>query len=137
MDLLKYGGFFRNQNGFNNLPSICELRKILNLSGDFTFEVKRDDIESFCQRGENLKFENFLKVLGDQHMPLIMLFNSDGGQHLTVLQENTIFGSGPDRFVKIKNTDKNEPTIEVRLDMTPNPKRWSLATTKCLYIEFN
>ena len=59
MDLLKYGGFFRNQNGFNNLPSICELRKILNLSGDFTFEVKRDDIESFCQRGENLKFENF------------------------------------------------------------------------------
>ena len=70
-------------------------------------------------------------------MPLIMLIHSNGEKHLTVLQENTVFGSGPDRFVKIKNTDKNEPTIEVRLDMTPNPKRWSLATTKCLYIEFN
>ena len=78
-----------------------------------------------------------MQVLGDQHMPLIMLFNSTGGQHLTVLQENTIFGSGTDRFVKIKNTDKNEPTIEVKLDGTPNPNGWALATTMCLYIKFN
>ena len=70
-------------------------------------------------------------------MPLILLFNSTGGLHLTVLQENTVFGSGPDRFVKIKNTDKNEPTIEVRLDGTINPKGWSLAATMCLYIKFN
>ena len=69
-------------------------------------------------------------------MPLVMLLNSNGGQHLTVLQENTIFGSESDRFVKIKNTDINEPTIEVKLDKTPNPKGWSLATTLCLYIEF-
>ena len=137
MDLLRYGGFFRNQNGLNSLPSIRELRQILNLTGDFTFEVKADDIESFCQRGKALNFKVFLQVLGDQHMPLIMLLNPDGEQHLTVLQENTVFESGPDRFLKIKNTDLNEPTIEVRLDMFPNPNGWALATTMCLYIEFD
>ena len=73
-------------------------------------------------------------------MPVVLLKNLTPGSHAihaTVLQENTIFGSGPDRFVKIKNTDKNEPTIEVKLDGTPNPNGWSLATTTCLYIEFN
>ena len=70
-------------------------------------------------------------------MPLIMLVNSNGGLHLTVLQENTIFGNGPDRFVKIKNSNINEPTIEVKLDGTPNPNGWALGTTMCLYIEFD
>ena len=121
----------------NSLPSIRELRKTLKLTGDFTFNVKQDDIESLCQRGKTFKFENIIQVLGDQHTPLIFLVTPNGEQHCTVLQEVTIFGSGPDRFVKIKNTDKKEPTIEVRLDGTPNPKGWSLAATMCLYIKFN
>ena len=70
-------------------------------------------------------------------MPLVMLLHSNGGQHLTVLQENKIFGSGSDRFVKIKNSNINEPTIEVKLDMTPNPNGWALGTKMCLYIEFD
>ena len=70
-------------------------------------------------------------------MPLILLRNSSGGLHLTVLKENTVFGTGPDRFVKIKNSDKNEPTIEVKLDLTPNTNGWMLATKDCLYIELN
>ena len=69
-------------------------------------------------------------------MPVVLLKNLTPGNHATVLQENTIFGSGPDRFVKIKNTDKNEPTIEVRLDQSPNPNGWALAATICMYIEF-
>ena len=77
-----------------------------------------------------------MQVLGDEHIPLIVLFNSAGGQHMTVLEENTIFGSGTDRYVKIKNTDKNEPTIEVKLDRTKNPNGWSLAINICMWIEF-
>ena len=52
MSLLQYGSFFRNRNGSNNLPSICELRKILNLPNDFILELKQDGIESFCQSGK-------------------------------------------------------------------------------------
>ena len=70
-------------------------------------------------------------------MPLITLAHSKSGYHLTVLQENTIFGSGAERFAKIKNTDKNEPIIEVKLDGTPNQKGWALARSMCMYIKFN
>ena len=66
-----------------------------------------------------------------------MLFNFNAGLHLTVLQENKIFGSGPNRFIKIKNSNINEPIIEVKLDGTVNPNGWSLAATMCMYIEFN
>ena len=70
-------------------------------------------------------------------MPIVMLKNSNGDLHLTVLEVNTVFGSGNDRFVKIKNSNKNEPTIEVKLDMTPNSNGWSLAATACLYIKIS
>ena len=73
-------------------------------------------------------------------MPVVMLENLTPGnhaRHATVLKENKIFGSGPDRFVKIKNTDAFDPIIEVKLDMTPNPDGWALATNNCLYIEFS
>ena len=56
--------------------------------------------------------------------------------HAAVLKENKIHGSGPDRFVKLKNTYTNDPIIKVKLDMTPNPNWLVLATTKCVYIEF-
>ena len=69
-------------------------------------------------------------------MPIVLLTKSNG-LHATVLEENTVFGTGPDRFVKIKNSNKNEPTIEVKLNMTPNSNGWSLASTACLYIKFD
>ena len=52
MNLLRYGGFFRDHNGLNNLPSIRELAKILNLPGDFLIDLKIDNIERFCQSGK-------------------------------------------------------------------------------------
>ena len=69
-------------------------------------------------------------------MPIVLLTKSNG-LHATVLEENTVHGTGPDRFVKIKNSNKNEPTIEVKLNMTPNSNGWSLASTACLYIKIN
>ena len=72
-------------------------------------------------------------------MPVVILENLTPGNHVrhaTVLKENTIFGSGPNRFVKIKNTNVNEPSIEVTLDMAPNPNGWALAAPMCMYIEF-
>ena len=72
-------------------------------------------------------------------MPLVILDNLTSGnhtQHVAVLKKNTIFGSGPDRFVKIKNTYSNEATIEVKLDQNPNPNGWALAAPICMYIEF-
>ena len=72
-------------------------------------------------------------------MPIVMLKNNKSGQHgqhLAVLEENTIFGSGCDQYVKLKNSDENEPTIEVKLDLSPNPNGWSLAGPSCFYIEF-
>ena len=73
-------------------------------------------------------------------MPIVMLQNSNigqHGQHLAVLKENTVFGCGPDRFVKIKNSDQNEPEIEVKLDLSSNSNGWSLVATACIYIEFD
>ena len=73
-------------------------------------------------------------------MPVVVLENLTSGQHArhaTVMEENKIFGSGPDRFVKIKNSNINETTIEVKLDMTPNPNGWALAANICLYIQFH
>ena len=70
-------------------------------------------------------------------MPIVMLKNPNGDLHLTVLEENIIFGTGPDRFVKIKNSNKNEPTIEVKLNMTPNSNGWLLASTASMYIKIN
>ena len=73
-------------------------------------------------------------------MPVVILDNLTAGnhaRHAAVLEENTIFGSGSDRFVKIKNSYVNEPTIEVRLDLTPNPNGWALATDNCLYLQFH
>ena len=97
-----------------------------------------DDIEIFCQIGKSLSTKKILmNVLGDQHMPLVILMNSYGRPCLSVLEENTVFGTGPDRLVKIKNPDKNEPTFEVKLDMTPNFHGYRLATTACIYIKFN
>ena len=72
-------------------------------------------------------------------MPVVILENLTPGNHAihaTVLEENKIFGNGPDRFVKIKNSYINEPTIKVRLDLTPNPNGWALATDICLYLQF-
>ena len=72
-------------------------------------------------------------------MPVVILENLTPGnhaRHAAVLQENKIFGSGPDRFVKIKNTYTTEPTIEVRLDQNPTPNGWALAAPICMYIEF-
>ena len=54
MKILKYGGFFRDQSGLNNLPSIRELKQILNLKDDFTFELVDDQIESFCSKSKFL-----------------------------------------------------------------------------------
>ena len=73
---------------------------------------------------------------------IVMLKNNNSveyGQHLGVLEKNTIFESGRDRYVKVKNS-ANEPTIEVeqvKLDLTPNSNGWSLAAPSCFYIEFN
>ena len=72
-------------------------------------------------------------------MPVVILDNLTPGnhaRHAAVLKENTIFGSGPDRFVKIKNTYSNESTIEVKLDQSPNQNGWALAAPICMYIEF-
>ena len=52
MKILKYGGFFRDKSGLNNLPSIRELKQILNLKDDFTFELVDDQIESFCSKSK-------------------------------------------------------------------------------------
>ena len=52
MNLLRYSGFLRNQNGLNNLPSIRELRNILNRPDDFIVDLKIDDIERFAQSGK-------------------------------------------------------------------------------------
>ena len=79
-------------------------------------------------------------------MPVVVLENlmkkDANGKHLrhtVVLEENKIFGEGPGRFVKLKNTYKKEPTIEVKLDMSPNANGWALVGTdgepKCMYIE--
>ena len=73
-------------------------------------------------------------------MPIVILKNTNPGshgQHLAVLEENNIFGSGPDRYVKIKNSDKNEPTIEAKLDLSPNQNGWSLLGTACFFIKFD
>ena len=72
-------------------------------------------------------------------MPVVMLENLTPGnhaRHAAVLKENTIFGNGPDRFVKIKNTYSNEATIEVTLDQIPNSNGWALGAPICMYIEF-
>ena len=81
-----------------------------------------------------------MKVLGDKHMPLVMLKNTKPGHHglhLAVLEEKSIFGSGHDRYVKIKNSDQNEPTIEAKLDLSPNKNGWSLLGTACFFIKFD
>ena len=52
MKILKYGGFFRDKSGLNNMPSIRELKQILNLKDDFTFELVDDQIESFCSKSK-------------------------------------------------------------------------------------
>ena len=88
-------------------------------------------------------YEHFtlsFKLSGDPHMPVVILENLTPGnhaQHAAVLQENNIFGRGSNSFVKIKNTYTDEPTIEVKLDMTPNPNGWALAANICLYIQFH
>ena len=74
-------------------------------------------------------------------MPVVILRNFSPGnhdRHAAVLQENTIWRtrSGANRYVKIKNTNTNEPTINARLDMIPNLNGWALAGPKCMYIEF-
>ena len=73
-------------------------------------------------------------------MPIVMLKNNTPGQHvlhLAVLQQNAVFGFGRDRYVRVKNSDGNEPTIEVKLNLSPNSNGWSLAAPSCFYIEFN
>ena len=52
------------------------------------------------------------------------------------LKENIIHGVGNDQHVKIKNTDKNEPIIEVKLDLSPNSNGWSLGGDLGLFIDF-
>ena len=138
VNILLNGSFFRNRNGFNNLPSICELRKILKLRGDFILEYKTVEIEPFCQTGKNFTPRiSFFESSGDQHIPIVMLRDPNGDLHLAVLEENTIFGTDPYQYVKIKNSYMNEPTIEVNLDRTPNSTGWSLATNACLYIKIH
>ena len=87
-------------------------------------------------------------------MPVVVLENlmkkDANGKHLrhtVVLEENKIFGEGPNRVVKLKNTYKKEPTIELKLDGTPNSEGWALARSapkdtqsaagapECMYIE--
>ena len=53
-------------------------------------------------------------------------------------KENKIYGTGRDYdgTLKIKNTDKNEPIIEVKLDRSQNRNGWSLAGLACIYVEF-
>ena len=73
-------------------------------------------------------------------MPIVMLTNVNPGhhsQHLAVLKKNTVFRSGRNRYVVIKNSDKNEPTIEVNLNLSPNRNGWSLLGTACFYIKFD
>ena len=36
----------------------------------------------------------------------------------------------------MKNTDKNEPEIEVKLDGSKNRNGWSLAGPGCMFVEF-
>ena len=81
-----------------------------------------------------------MRISVDKHMPLVILKNTKPGHHglhLAVLENNTVFGSGSDRYVKIKSSDKNEPTIEAKLDLSPNPNGWSLLGTACFYIKFD
>ena len=52
-------------------------------------------------------------------------------------KENVIHGIGSNKFVKIKNTDKNEPEIEVKINGSQNQNGWSLPKKFCFYVKFN
>ena len=52
MKILKFGGFFRDESGLNNLPSLRVLNQILNLKDNLTFELVDDQIESFCSKSK-------------------------------------------------------------------------------------
>ena len=100
-------------------------------------------LSPFVRKVSFLTGNNFTILSDDLHMPIVMLENINSGnhdKHLVVLKENTVFGNGFDRFVKIKNSDKNESVIDVTLDNTlppPNQSGWKLVAPICFYIKFN
>ena len=76
-------------------------------------------------------------------MPVVLLEkiveNPNGGLtsilHCAIMKENTIYGTGNDRFIKLKNSSEKEPEIEIKLNMTPNQNGWKLNSPDCIYVE--
>ena len=50
VSLLKYGGFFRDTNGLNNLQTFKRFAKILNKQNGFTVDYEAEPVSNFIRK---------------------------------------------------------------------------------------
>ena len=78
-------------------------------------------------------------------MPVVLLEktveNPNGGLtilHCAIMKEsNGIYGTGDDRFIKLKNSSEKEPELEIKLNMNTNQNGWKLSSPDCIYIKLD
>ena len=78
-------------------------------------------------------------------MPVVLIdksfVNPKGEQilirHCATMKESTIYGTGADRFIKLKNSSEKEPELEVKLNMASNQNGWKLSSPDCIYIKLD
>ena len=116
---------------------------MLNLKEDLKFDVVEEPIEWFCQRRKSLGsfFFYFVLIKGESQMPSVFLDKDDPSQsgslgHMAILEKNPLFRKGTERFIKVKNSDNNEPSIEINLDSSKKRNDWYFDSDTCLYLVF-
>ena len=57
--------------------------------------------------------------------------------HCAVMKENTIHETGANRFIILKNSNKEDPELKIKLNMTSSQNDWKLLTPICYYIKLD
>ena len=143
-------GFFRSQNGLNQLDSVRELAKILNLPNGFTFKTHgvtiKEQLSLFCKINIRMSYNTNLTIKAEQ-TPLIIVTGHDGTNQMSSHFNHAVvlLKLNPNNKLLVKNSlsgfevfGKTQPKEhEVEFNSSPNQpaNQWNLYFDGCLFVE--
>ena len=164
MLLLKYGGFFRDTNGLNNLQTFKRFAQLINRPNGFQVDIVAEPISTFINNFGPSKptyIETYWKVqfLDNQPFPIIYLLGIEHPNqwvHAVVIKRWQT-GSGWQKYLPkwvkdrvgsktiliVRNSSKGQTVFgqvqqgehEIEYKVTQNNNAWNLNADKCVYIK--
>ena len=164
IELLKYGSFFRDTNGLNNLQTFKRFAKILNKPNGFTVDYVAEPISTFinnCSQSEPIYkvFWHWYLLLDNHPFPIIYLLgieHPDQWVHAVVLkgwritkprwkQNGSKWEKVKETMLKVRNSSKGLTVFgqvqqgehEIEYKVTQDNSAWNLYADMCVYLKLN